>query len=167
LRVIAFRVNSPSHIEESGGVTGVNGFILRFIRASGILPNSLREAEFATIVGIVARGFDIEGEVTLTARGEGAAALEGDNRVAEIIEIFLRAEELVNKALNALSGDDDRPSDGFALIKDITTEGALDSLFHEAIITIEVIETASVGIREKQTPNKIANRDLARAELRL
>lgn len=98
--------------------------------------------------------------------GEIPTALERDSCVTEVLEIFRGIEELVNEALDPLSSNDDGPSDFFLLVKDIATEDALNSLFNEAIIAIEVVETAFISVGEQETTNEIANGNLSRAKLR-
>jgi hypothetical protein len=159
------RVNCSSHFEESGGVTGFGLFFLRFERASHILPNGLREAKFSAIVIVIARGFKIKGSFASGATGERATALKRDCRIAKIIEILSGIEESINKPLNALSCDDNRPSDFFLITKDIPAEDALHGLLNKAIIAVEVVETATISIGEEESANKITNRNLAGAEL--
>lgn len=164
--VIGDRIDISGHIEEVLGVARLRLIRRRFERASGGLPDYLREPKFPAIVLIIARGLEIKGGLAEGLRGERATTLERDDRITEIIEIFWGIEELVNEGFESFSGDDNRPSDFFLLIKDIATEDTLNRLLNEAIVAIEVIETTLISIGEQETTNEIANGNLPRAELR-
>lgn len=165
MRRVRARVNSSSHIEEVSGVAGLGEFFLGFEGASDILPNGLWEPEFGSVIVVIARGFEIKGSFAGSAAWERATALEGDGGITEVIEIFRGIEELVNEALESLGGDDNGPSDFLLITKDIAAEDALDSLFDEAIVAIEVVETAFIGIREQETADEVTDGDLPGAEL--
>src|SRR4028119_642845 len=140
---------------------------LRNKTADTCLPEDLREAKLRTVVLTVAGRLQVERSVPSNSLRQNSALLVRYCVIAELFQVLIAIDQLVNKALRPLIGYHDRPSNLFALAVNIPAQNALHAHFHKPIVAVSLVIPLQERSRSRQTANKVPHRNLAELELRL
>ena len=120
----------------------------------------------AAVVSLVARSLQVEGSFASGALGQHTTKLVRNRVVAKVSGVFFAIHQCIDETLQALGGQQDRPSNLFPLAVHVAAQNPLDADFHEAIVAVGVQVQAAEAIRRGQAPDEILNGDLTVAELR-